>query len=226
MKQFLSSTSPQSKIKEPHYIREAFTEREIDLMIQLINSPNYYNQTTASRFLRQRDKTILLFACYTGLRPAELLCLKWSDIDFESNLIYISPFNNKCREALPAIMPVKAREIILEYKKVFDEYITLPWIFPSLITFDPITTDTFDKKLIKLQKEAGIHRVRFIDTMGRKVAAKTFYSTRKYYGTTVYKRTKDLHLLKRALRHRYVSSGDPYVLISTDDTREKINNVF
>lgn len=208
------------------YIKEAFTDDELRSIIKTIRQSKNYPDSLSGLFQRKRDETILLFACYTGLRPREILQLKWEDLDFEEKKIYVRPENNKNRETMSALINKTAEDLICKYKELCSQFTNLKYIFPSLITLQPLEVNSYDKKLLALQRESGIYKIRYINSRGTPMAAKSLYSARKYYGTKFYQNTKDIHKLKRALRHKHLYSSEPYVTISTDDILIDLNKTF
>lgn len=195
----------------PTCSREILSDEELEKLKYAIRNSTKYLCNTAGEFLRRRDETIILLAAYAGLRPCETLRLQWSDINFKNKLIHISPWNNKQRASAPAIMSEKAKSLLIEYKKFFDQYLKNPFLFPSLITLEPITSSAMAKIFLTLTKEAGIHRVNFWSNTGQPMSNKTFYSLRKYYGNRIFNRSGSEYATMRALRQTKISSIKPYV---------------
>ncbi len=106
----------------------------------------------------------------TGLRRGELLGLKWTDIDFNANSIYIqrqitrtdgdvkeSPLKTK-NAYRQIIVPPEVTEILKEKKdreNGFSEYVF------SSPTGGPISPDSVLKMLHRVLKRAGLEKVRF-----------------------------------------------------------------
>ena len=106
----------------------------------------------------------------TGLRRGELLGLKWTDIDFNANSIYIqrqitrtdgevkeSPLKTK-NAYRQIIVPPEVTEILKQKKdreNGFSEYVF------SSPTGGPISPDSVLKMLHRVLKRAGLEKVRF-----------------------------------------------------------------
>lgn len=106
----------------------------------------------------------------TGLRRGELLGLKWADIDFNANSIYIqrqitrtdgevkeSPLKTK-NAYRQIIIPPEVSEILKQKKAQengFSEYVF------SSPTGGPISPDSVLKMLHRVLKRAGLEKVRF-----------------------------------------------------------------
>jgi integrase len=86
------------RLPNTHYRpREHLTENEIDRLIKAAGSSRYGH----------RDATIVLVIYRHGLRPAELVDLRWSEIDFGSATIYI----RRANRGTPATHPVFEDEL-------------------------------------------------------------------------------------------------------------------
>jgi integrase len=89
--------------KLPRY----FTEQELDLML-----------TNTSNYLRQ----VLMIGLYTGMRIKEMLNLKWSQIDFNRQIITIQntdTFKTKSRKERVVPLNSELKNYLLELRDVF-----------------------------------------------------------------------------------------------------------
>ena len=106
----------------------------------------------------------------TGLRRGELLGLKWTDIDFNANSIYIqrqitrtdgevkeSPLKTK-NAYRQIIVPPEVSEILKQKKEREDGF--SEYVFSSP-TGGPISPDSVLKMLHRVLKRAGLEKVRF-----------------------------------------------------------------
>lgn len=210
-------------VTEPRYYRDPPTKQEMMKMVKIILGSDCYLPNRAGDYLRIRDSTLILLGMHVGLRPLELLNLKWSDIDYKRNLIYINGFNNKERTYEPAIMCKKAKIIILSYKKASSQYINSEFMFPSLFTLQPISSGCLAKIFRKIAKQAKVHRIIWYTQCGQPISNYTPYSMRKYYGNTVYNKTgSDLKAL-RALRNHHHDSLRPYARPDVNRLKQEID---
>jgi len=212
--------------RRPYIEKKSLTDDNIKNIVGEINNSQEYLPNTAGEYLRQRDSTIVLVACYAGLRPGEALRLRWADIDFQSNEIRINPSNNKQKNGSAALMSTKTRDILLSYKQFQMQFINSEWLFPSLITLEPLTTSAIEKRLIRIMKRIGIHKILFLTKTGQPISNVTTYSFRKYFGTKFYKKTKDPYATMRALRQTKLSSIVPYVLADKEGLLADLNTIF
>ena len=98
------------KLKEPDRIIQVFKDWElIDKLIEI--APNHL-------------KPIIYTAIYTGLRRGNILNLKWSDIDFENNIIRVKIKNNRKPGGKLHNTPLAndLKEILLKLPKI-NEYV-------------------------------------------------------------------------------------------------------
>ena len=130
--------------------------------------------TDLQRFFEEAKKSGVFELYYTelatGLRRGELLGLKWTDIDFNANSIYIqrqitradgevkeSPLKTK-NAYRQIIVPPEVTEILKQKKERengFSEYVF------SSPTGGPISPDSVLKMLHRVLKRAGLEKVRF-----------------------------------------------------------------
>lgn len=130
--------------------------------------------TGLQKFFEEAKKSGVFELYYTelstGLRRGELLGLKWTDIDFNANSIYIqrqitrtdgevkeSPLKTK-NAYRQIIVPPEVAQILKEKKERengFSEYVF------SSPTGGPISPDSILKMLHRVLKRAGLEKVRF-----------------------------------------------------------------
>ena len=104
-----------------------------------------------------RDKTLIIFAAYTGVRLGELLVLEWADIDFTNNVVHISktarshrvrdvkaPKNTQKRSA-PILKP--AIEALMQWREACPKDFKL--VFPT--SNDTRLGSTWRKTVIEKQ---------------------------------------------------------------------------
>jgi integrase len=97
---------------------------------------------------------IIICALDTGMRLGEILKLRWSDIDFENNLITVRAFNTKTmKERTVGMTPRLMRELSIIYEQSRRN--------PDDLTFG--ITDNVRKSFNAARKAAGLSDVRFHD---------------------------------------------------------------
>jgi integrase len=103
---------------------------------------------------RSHLRPIIICALDTGMRLGEILKLRWSDIDFESNLMIVRAFNTKTmRERTVGMTPRIIRELAIIYEQSHRN--------PDDLTFG--ITDNVRKSFNAARKAAGLLDVRFHD---------------------------------------------------------------
>lgn len=212
------------------YIRRTpkiVTEEDLDKILKAIKGTPY-TYTPMGEYNRLRDKTIILLMYYCGLRPAECLQLKWEDVDFEKELIYVVPYLNKERDDTPAILTSQGKEALKDYFKQVRE-INVPltdFVFPSIITGKSLNTDTFAKKFQRYLRDAGLCKFEYYDQNGRPRYRFNPYSLRHSFATKIYNKTDDLEAVKSLMRHKNLESSNIYVHLDFEKKKEIAKRVF
>tara|TARA_R110001583_G_scaffold150811_1_gene302780 strand:+ start:4105 stop:5556 length:1452 start_codon:yes stop_codon:yes gene_type:complete len=194
--------------------------------------PRYINDDTLSHLiisLKKRDElklknenTECMFSDYltplilllleTGLRPMYALALKWSDIDFNQNIINIRPTQGKIKKHEICKLTNELALVLAEWKKHTAHNSTGNWVFPSPqnnglhLTSYKTTFTTFRKK----------YRLDLV-----------MYETRHTFATLITKIYKNLQTTMKALHHadirttnRYSFSVDEDLIKAADQTSQ------
>jgi integrase len=101
----------------------------------LLTEDNYRNrvltpeeETRLLAYSAEHLKPILITALNTGMRRGEVLSLKWSNVDFENNMLIINALNNKSKRVkripLNHVMSTILKELKLKNQKL-SEYVFL-----------------------------------------------------------------------------------------------------
>lgn len=122
----LSHQPPQApKVgKSPNYstydqvrTREYLTEREVEGMIKTAKVVGRYGH---------RDSTLILLAYRHGLRISELVCLRWSQVDFSQATLHV----NRLKRGTPSIHPLHSPEL-RALRKLQKDYPESSYLFVS-----------------------------------------------------------------------------------------------
>jgi|GEM_PF-5517505 len=203
------------------------TEDELSKIIDAINKSASYWQNKMGDYNRERDKAIILLMYYCGLRPLETLVLSWRDVDYEKDLIYVRPYYNKERNDTPAILTAPGKRILLKYQEVLKQLdINSEFVFPSMLTGVPLTSDSFAKRFQKIVKEAGISKIDFYTAYGRPVYSVHPYTLRHSFCTKIYKKTHSEEAVTQLARHVRPESAHVYIHLDTDDKKKIADEVF
>ncbi|MDA2920011.1 tyrosine-type recombinase/integrase [Desulfobacterota bacterium AH_259_B03_O07] len=105
-------------------------------------------------------KPIILTAINTGMRKGEIISLKWSNVDFDNDLITIEATNTKSKKQKKIPINSVLRKVFLEQKLKtgFDEY-----VFHTPEGKPYYRQDSLKKSFLGACKRAGIKRLRFHD---------------------------------------------------------------
>jgi integrase len=158
-------------------------------------------ETERDRFLTEDEKRRLMEECKridylymailtdldTGLRKTPLLTLKWSDFDFDNNLVAKVGKGGK-KSRIP--LTVRLRQALLDYRK--RQTTQTQWVFPNPNNPEEPIRDL--KRSFKTAcKRAGIKDLRFHDL-------------RRSFGSWLVMTTKDITLAQELLGHEDIST--------------------
>lgn len=191
------------------HLPKILTITEIELIEKTARKSEFYPPTEMAKFLKERDICTWKLMFFTGLRPAECFQLKWKDLDFENRKIFVRPYINKRKNDLPAIMTLPAKELLLEYKKIVENFsIQTEWLFPSVWSWQPITESTMYRRFAKILNESGLMGLERRNLAGKPIYTYNLYSLRHSYGTLCWKKTKSDIATSRLMRHTKVESAN------------------
>ena len=184
-------------------IRTYYTKEEITKLLNAINIKT--NQG-------KEDYLIICLICYLGLRISDVVNLKLSNINFNTNIISIIQYKTNNKLTLPLIDKIKYP--ILDYiKYVRPNDTDLDYLF--------ITNDKPYKHHIELKGHSYIIKKYFIkagvDINGRKHG---FHSLRHSFSTMLLKENTSLYSISTILGHQDIRSTMVYLDIDTLKLKE------
>jgi integrase len=150
--------------------------------------------------LSSKLKQVFTIALHTGLRPIEMLSLKWSDINLEERKIKISLEDTKTkkhRRTIPISNVLFAVIMALKNSNGTSE-----WVFPSNRTDTHIKD--IPKGFDKACERAGIEDL-------------TFYDTRRTYATRLHFAGIPLYKIMKLLGHRNLKTTQIYLGLEDDE---------
>lgn len=170
---------------------------------------------------RARDHIIIAMAAMTGLRVHELVALDWGQMVTDAgNLrrrVELVPENTKHNVGGDIVIPEVLRWKLSRYRT---------WGSRRGLDVDgdaPLLVSRHGRRLSvrrvqqvwrAVQREAGIDRVF------------TTHALRHYFGTEVYRKTKDIRVTQVLLRHQSVSSTQIYAHVTARDVEEAVEGLF
>lgn len=121
--------------------REYLTPEEIEKVLQ-----------AAGRLGRHgaRDRTLLLIAYRHGLRVAELVTLRWDQVDLKAGLLHVARVKN----GVPSTHPIRSREL-RSLRDLKRDYPDSPYLFVSELG-GPMTPATVRKLLARAGEQATL----------------------------------------------------------------------
>src|SRR3972149_3357215 len=152
----------------------------------------------------ERDRLLLKFLYYTGMRVNEVINVVKEDINFKENLIRIKAETSKTRRE--AMQPIP-KPLVDELKRTYEFKQNGEKIFP-------ITKQRVWQIVNYYTKKAKINK---------KVHPHTFRHT---YGTHIYEKTQDLGKVQELLRHQSLSTTGIYKHLSKELKQKTVNDVF
>jgi integrase len=167
-----------------------------------------------------RDFCIIRVPMKCGLRPGEVRCLRWEQVDFKG--LTLNVVDSKKYEVFPIPMDV----VTADYLRQLQEKVGGHWVFPH----DPesgwkrwttcLTDDALDKVVKKWARLAGCQDWKRM----------TLYLLRHFFAANwVYpsngKRSGNLHTLSRILRHKSLAYTQVYLsrLVFYEDLQAEYN---
>lgn len=168
--------------------------------------------------LSSKLKQIFTIALQTGLRPVEILTLKWSDIDLQERKIRISLEDTKTKKH-KRMVPISSI-LFAVITALKNSNGSSEWVFPSERTDTHIKD--IPKGFDKACERAGIEDL-------------TFYDTRRTYATRLHFAGIPLYKIMKLLGHRSLKTTQIYLsledsedfndVVSVLDNQEKVRNI-
>jgi integrase/recombinase XerD len=172
-----------------------------------------------------REWAILDFALQTGLRVHEVTNVRIRDLVFTGKQPLVVVEGGKGRKAKGG-------------KKAVRENTTLPRALvkhlQDFLTFKTtIGEPTADGDHLFCSKRGTPYTTRALQKMFKAACARaglpkhySFHATRHTYALALYKKTKDLRLVQKELRHRSIASTTVYADVLPEDRAEAVNGLY
>ena len=190
-------------LKTPKKIQIPFSEKELDLVINQIKYPEGFDGI--------RDKLIIDLFYTTGIRRAELINLKVSNVDIQNATIKVLGKRNK--ERIIPLLPVIVDEIkgYLEQRNALETIIDTENLFLML-------------KGVKLN-ETFVYRIinDYFSTVSEKVK-KSPHILRHTFATHLLNNGADINSVKELLGHSSLASTQVYTYNSLSELKKVYKN--
>ena len=133
------TVGPRRRPNADYRSREHLTETEIEKLIMAAKGNRYGH----------RDATMILVAFRHGLRVAELVCLRWDQIDFDSGILHVA----RRKRGTPSTHPISGSEL-RALRRLKRESKPSPFVFVSE-RGSPFSVAGFQKLIARAGVAAG-----------------------------------------------------------------------
>jgi integrase len=133
------TVAPRRRPNAEYRTREHLTEAEVEKLIEAAKSNRYGH----------RDATMLLIAFRHGLRAAELVGLRWDQVDFEGGVLHVA----RRKRGTPSTHPISGREL-RALRRLKRETQASPFVFVSE-RGSPFSVAGFQKLVARAGVAAG-----------------------------------------------------------------------
>lgn len=230
----LNTAENEWKVKTPHIKISHFKLKEPAENIKCLK-----DWETAQKIIDNASphlKPIIYTALYTGLRRANILGLKWENIDFKSNTITLKVKDRtKLGGKVHTIPMIEQLAEILKQQPKINEYvfnfrgkkidsIARSWhfIFYKYVPTKKIEQgDVIEYRLVKGEK-IPYKRVLRDETL----PYTNFHTLRHTAATWILKKTNNLRITKEILGHADIKTTLKYAHVMDEEKRQALNMVF
>ena len=134
--------TPPRRVKNPERrSREYLTATEVDALMEGARRVGRHGH---------RDMTLILLAYRHGLRVAELVALRWEQVDLKQGLLHVL----RLKQGTPTTQPLRGPEL-RALRKLQRDYPETPYLFVSERKA-PLTTSTVRKIVARAGESAGL----------------------------------------------------------------------
>lgn len=191
----------------PKKLPKIFDEDDFRLMLDSLDHYNYPN-SFYGLWIKNRDKCILSFLYYTGMRPLEVLRLRYDDFNVKDMTVHVRGVNNHVKKdrILPIPQPlVLFMEQYLQFGRFGD------WLFPSHnYRNNPLSYSAW--KYIMREKILKPSKL-YIKADDERIPRTRSYSLRASFATRLLRNSGNTELVKKFLGHSDYRSLHKYIYL-------------
>jgi site-specific recombinase XerD len=153
------------------------------------------------------------FAFYTGMRGSEIARLRWRDLDFDNELVYIREQKNRKEQTIPFIS--KAQQALDEVRREEpDDYVFRSPSFEEKERNPKWFRENVSDAFRKARRDAGLRE------------ELSFHSLRHGFCTMLAEAGKSAVVIKEAARHADISTSMRYVHMANERLKARVEDAF
>lgn len=201
-----------TKISKSKYKREESSQRNIKLPSkeELDKFSRRIRESNSNDFLKTRNMAIVKLFVFSGIRCEELIGLNMEDLYIYERPYYITVLGKGHKELKEKVyVSQKAIPYLGKYlgerKRFIEERLK--------------TNENFDKTAVFLSDRANRISVNSVVNLFKQYSKNTItpHMLRHYYGTKLYKKTKNIKLVQKQLRHRDIETAAKFYVSVSDE---------
>ncbi len=202
---------------------EIWTSADVDGMIEIVKDSNDYLKSIWGGWMKARDMLIIKMMFEHALRPKELLCMKFEDVDLNKKTLKIRGENNKVRK--DRLLPINEK-----IAPLFIKYFKFPrWLWKGSKYLFP----SFTNEYLSSERWKHIFREKVLKPAGLWKPSESpskcktrSYTLRHSKATELISKT-NIWMVANILGHGDIRSTKPYLHLDKrifNDMRKAINS--
>ncbi|MCW8965460.1 MAG: site-specific integrase [Candidatus Pacearchaeota archaeon] len=202
---------------------EIWERADIERMIDIVDKSEDYLKNIWGEWMRARDKLIIKMLFEHAMRPKELLCMKFNDMDLNKKTLRIRGENNKVRK--DRVLPINEK-----IAPLFIQYFKLPrWLWKNSEYLFP----SFANKYLSSERWKHIFREKVLKPAGLWIkpdspsTCKTRSYTLRHSKATELINKTDIYTVANVLGHGDIRSTKTYLHLDKrhfEHMRQVLNN--
>lgn len=191
---------------------EVWNKEDIELMINTVDKSPDYLKNIWGDWMKARDKLIIKMLFEHALRPKELLCMKFEDINLKTKVLRVRGENNKVRK--DRLVPINEKIVPL-----FLEYFKFPrWLWKNSSYLFP----SFANQFLSSQRWKHIFREKVLKPAGLWIKpeipsqCKTRSYTLRHSKATELINKTDMYTVANILGHGDIRSTKTYLHLNKE----------
>jgi len=168
-----------------------------------------------------RDRVLIAMAAWTGLRVSELVALTWSQLVTKSgnirHRVQLVAEHTKGNVGGDIVLPERLRWKLAQYRTWCERRgLTVEGDAPLFVSRN--------NRLVSVRRVQQVWKA--VQVEARIDRPYRMHALRHYFGTVLYKNSRDIRLTQVAMRHQSVSSTMIYTHVSKRDVEAAVERAF